>query len=100
MSQLTEMVVTTIGGLIMAGGGGAAIAFALFKVFGEKWLNAKFEERLAEYKHAQQKEIEQDGFTILKRSRTPSSRGGAHMLGGGDRTGSQRHGALGEPPIP
>jgi hypothetical protein len=43
------MVVTTIGGLIMAGGGGAAIAFALFKVFGEKWLNAKFEERLAEY---------------------------------------------------
>ena len=30
MSQLTEMVVTTIGGLIMAGGGGAAIAFALF----------------------------------------------------------------------
>jgi hypothetical protein len=28
-------------------------------VLGEKWLNAKFEERLAEYKHAQQKEIEQ-----------------------------------------
>jgi hypothetical protein len=64
MSQLTEMVVTTIGGLIMAGGGGAAIAFALFKVFGEKWLNAKFEERLAEYKHAQQKEIEQLTFRI------------------------------------
>jgi hypothetical protein len=36
----------------------------LFKVLGEKWLNAKFEERLAQYKHAQQKEIEQLRFRI------------------------------------
>jgi protein-S-isoprenylcysteine O-methyltransferase Ste14 len=42
------------GTVIAVGGGAAAIAFALFRIFGEKWLSAKFNERLEAYKHAQQ----------------------------------------------
>jgi len=60
VASLTDLF-AAIGALILGSG---AIAFGLFKVLGEKWLNAKFEERLAEYKHAQQKEIEQLRFRI------------------------------------
>ena len=34
------------------------ITYKLFQHFGENWLNAKFQERLEAFKHAQQKEIE------------------------------------------
>lgn len=51
-------VLTAIGAFLVAGGGFAAIAYAIFRFFSEKWLTAKFEERLAAYKHAQQKELE------------------------------------------
>ena len=34
-------------------------AYLMFKLLSEKWLNAKFDERLAAYKHAQQRELEQ-----------------------------------------
>jgi hypothetical protein len=60
--------VTTIVTTILAALGGVvgigAIALALFKIFGEKWLSAKFEERLSEYKHAQQKELEHLRYEI------------------------------------
>jgi hypothetical protein len=36
----------------------------LFRLFSEKWLNSKFEERLAAYKHEQQKELEHLKFEI------------------------------------
>jgi hypothetical protein len=45
-------------------GGIGVISYWLFKLFSEKWLNAKFEERLASYKHEQQKELEQLRFKI------------------------------------
>src|ERR1035437_9588474 len=41
-----------------------AFSYCVFKIFSEKWLNAKFEERLASYKHEQQKELEQLRFKI------------------------------------
>ncbi|MGD0109242.1 MAG: hypothetical protein ABSC06_35180 [Rhodopila sp.] len=41
-----------------------AAAYGLFRLLGEKWLNSKFEERLAAYKHAQQRELEQLKFEI------------------------------------
>jgi hypothetical protein len=63
VTSLTD-ILAAIGALIVGSGTIGAIAFGLFKVLGEKWLNAKFEERLAEYKHAQQKEIEQLRFRI------------------------------------
>jgi hypothetical protein len=47
--------ITTV---VVAGGGGGAVAVWLCKLFGEKWLNTKFEERLASLKHEHQKEIE------------------------------------------
>src|ERR1700674_4226477 len=34
-------------------------AYLFFKFLGEKWLTAKFDERLAAYKHAQQRELEE-----------------------------------------
>jgi hypothetical protein len=61
------MIETFVGGIlavIAAGGGIAAICFLIFKFLGEKWLTAKFDERLAAYRHAQQKESEQLCFTI------------------------------------
>jgi len=49
-------------------GSGALLALALwfFKLFGENWLGAKFAERLAAFKHDQQREIEQLRFQISK----------------------------------
>jgi len=43
---------------LAAGGGGAAIAIALFKLYGSKWLESKFAKQLQEHKHAQDKEIQ------------------------------------------
>ena len=40
------------------------IIYGIFKIFAEKWLNAKFEKRLAAYKHVQQRELEQLRFEI------------------------------------
>jgi hypothetical protein len=52
-------------------GGGAAIVLAAvgaaywcFKLFSEKWLTAKFNERLEDYKHKQQRELEELRFKI------------------------------------
>jgi hypothetical protein len=62
---------TTITDLLALFGGGAAVIAAiagfsywLFKLFSEKWLSAKFHERLENYKHQQQKELEELRFKI------------------------------------
>jgi hypothetical protein len=55
---------TALGVIAVAGGGLVGIAYGIFKFLGEKWLNAKFEERLAAYKHEQQKELEELRFKI------------------------------------
>jgi len=57
-------ILAAIGAIIVAGGGLVAMTFGLFKFFGEKWLNNKFDERLASFKHAQQQEIERLRFRI------------------------------------
>lgn len=49
---------------LLSGGTAAALAIAVFKMFSEKWLTTKFEERLATYRHEQQKELENLKFTI------------------------------------
>lgn len=58
LRQVFGPLVAAIGTVVVAGGGLSAIAYGLFRFFGERWLNTKFEERLAAYKHAQQKELE------------------------------------------
>jgi hypothetical protein len=39
-------------------------AYALFRYLGQKWLTAKFDERLETYKHEQQRQLEQLRFKI------------------------------------
>ena len=54
-------------GVALAGSAAfSGIALWLFKLFGEKWLGAKFAERLEAFKHDQQKEIEHLRFEINK----------------------------------
>lgn len=64
MSAVVQHVLTALGAVIGVGGGIAAVSYALLRFFGEKWLGAKFEERLAAYKHTQQKELEELRFNI------------------------------------
>jgi hypothetical protein len=54
----------TIGYIVVGAGAVGTVVWWLFRTFSEKWLNAKFEERLAAYKHAQQKELEHLKFSI------------------------------------
>jgi hypothetical protein len=53
--SILSTIVGLIGAVVLVGGGLAAIAYWLFRIFSEKWLTTKFEERLAAYKHAQQR---------------------------------------------
>jgi hypothetical protein len=53
-----------VGGSAVVLAGSAGFAYWLFKQFSEKWLTAKFNERLEAYKHQQQKELEELRFKI------------------------------------
>lgn len=45
-------------------GASATAAYILFKRYGERWIESKFESQLASYKHEQQKELEKVRFNI------------------------------------
>lgn len=64
MLDVLQYVLAAIGAVIGVGGSVATFSYALLKIFGEKWLTARFEERLAAHKHAQQKELEELRFKI------------------------------------
>ena len=64
MDDVLKPVFAYVGLILSAGGGVAVVAYALLRFFGEKWMNAKFEERLAAFKHAQEKELEELRFKI------------------------------------
>jgi hypothetical protein len=64
MSELITNLLATIGGVLIAGGVVTTAAFYLFRLFGEKWLSARFDQQLASFKHAQQKEIEELRYKI------------------------------------
>lgn len=51
---LTEIIV----GFVAAGGGGAIIAFAIARSFGEKWLDSKFAGRLQDLRHEHERQME------------------------------------------
>lgn len=51
-------VVSIVLGVLSAGGGGALVAFSLFKRFGDAWLQTKFNEKLEAYRHDRAKELE------------------------------------------
>lgn len=62
--ELLSTLFAFIGYLVVGVGAVGAFVWWLFRTFSEKWLNAKFEERLAAYKHEQQKELEHLKFSI------------------------------------
>jgi hypothetical protein len=66
MWDVVKELAAALGALVAGVGGVTAFAFVLFKWLGEKWLSAKFAERLEAFRHEQQKEIEQVRFEISK----------------------------------
>ncbi len=64
MKQTATDLLALVGGGVAVVAATVALAYWLFKLFSEKWLTAKFDERLAAYKHQQQKELEQLRYTI------------------------------------
>lgn len=67
MGNWYPFIVETVGAVGIATGGVASIAlivWAIFRALSTKWLDAKFEERLASYKHAQDRELEDLRFQI------------------------------------
>jgi|HubBroStandDraft_6_1064221.scaffolds.fasta_scaffold01006_2 hypothetical protein len=55
---MTDEVLKTLLAILAAGGGGAAIAWAIFAKFGDRWLKHRFEKRLEMFKHEEAKELE------------------------------------------
>jgi hypothetical protein len=64
IQQTALDILALVGGGVAIVGGAVAAAYFLFKLLSEKWLTAKFDERLAAYKHQQQKELEELRFKI------------------------------------
>lgn len=62
--ELLSNIFAFVGYLVVGIGAVGTFAWWLFRTFSERWLNAKFEERLAAYKHEQQKELEHLKFSI------------------------------------
>ena len=59
-----ESALKWIGGLVVAGGGGAVIAMVILRSVGERWLASEFDKRLEAFKHEQHKEMEQVRYRI------------------------------------
>lgn len=53
-----------VGRVIAYGGGGAVIAYLIFRFLATSWIENKFSEKLEAYKHAQSKELEDVRFRI------------------------------------
>ena len=64
MNQLLQGVYASIGQLLLAGGGGAVVAYSIFYFVGKRWLEQQFAKQLERFKHEQQKEIELLRHTI------------------------------------
>jgi hypothetical protein len=62
--NVIEQILAALGSLTTVVIAVAVACFGLFRIFGEKWMSAKFDEKLAAYKHEQQKELEQLRFKI------------------------------------
>lgn len=67
MGNWYQFIIESVGALGIATGSIASIAlivWGVFKILSIKWLDAKFEARLASYKHAQDRELEDLRFQI------------------------------------
>jgi hypothetical protein len=52
--------------LFVGGGVVTGLALGLFKIFGERWIASKFEQRLEAYRHEHSRDLEQLKFEISK----------------------------------
>jgi hypothetical protein len=56
--NLSDQVFQYVGQLVFIGGGGAAVAYALFQYLGKSWIESRFAERLEAFKHQQALELQ------------------------------------------
>jgi hypothetical protein len=56
--NLTDQLFKYVGEFVFVGGGGAAVAFALFQYLGKGWIENRFAERLESFKHQQVLELQ------------------------------------------
>lgn len=65
MGFIMEKILANIGAIlgysVLGIGAVSTATYALFKIFSEKWLTAKFDERLASYKHQEAQETRLGG---------------------------------------
>jgi hypothetical protein len=61
---LFQSALELVGTVVVAGGGLSLIIFQVFKHFGEKWLESKFEQRLQDLRHQHERELEHLRFRI------------------------------------
>lgn len=55
---MTGEIIKAIGKFVLAGGGGAAIAWLMFSRLSDRWLDQRFARRLEEFNHEKTQEIE------------------------------------------
>ena len=63
-ASIVQTILAWAGGATLFLGAAGTISFQLFKHFGEKWLDSKFDERLQQLRHAHNTEIERLRFQI------------------------------------
>jgi hypothetical protein len=59
-----DVLLKAAGVVVVAGGGAAALILGPFRYLADKWLTSKFNQRLEQFKHAQQVEMENLRFKI------------------------------------
>ncbi len=61
---MEKTILIFLGKILAYGGGAAAVAYGIFVFLGKKWIENKFQERLAAYKHSQNEELEELRYRI------------------------------------
>src|SRR4051812_28368721 len=64
LNEFVDLLLKAAGLLALAGGGAAGLIFGPFRYLADKWLTSKFDQRLKQFKHAQQVEMENLRFKI------------------------------------
>ncbi len=59
MEDIYSQVTNFLGHVLLTGGGAAAVAFLVFRLFSERWLQSKFDEKLEAFRHENAKELQQ-----------------------------------------
>ena len=55
---MVDEVLSALGQMFVAGGGGAAVAFFLFRFLGQSWMETKFQKNLESFRNEKAKDYE------------------------------------------